>query len=261
MPISPFWRAVGEVAGLLLAVSLLNVLSGMILGVFAIGVFAPILGALQGAIAVAGALTYMSWRWGWQADTIGLTGARNLRWLPAGLGLGLGALVLTWALSIPFGYGLIPAVNPTTTGLVAALPFLVSVLAVEVVYRGGATARLQADLAPKEALWTALVLPLVAYWLGGFLAVQTGIQAGQPWTLFFTAALTLLYLRTGSLWLNLGLHGVVVLVPVLLGLRLAPQAALLLWAVVVAILLYLEWKRIERMPRRLGPTRHRAARR
>lgn len=258
MPTSPFWRAVVEVALLLLAVSLLTMISGMVLGAFAIPLL--ILGALQGVVAVVGALTYLSWRWGWRADTIGLTGARHLRWLPAGLGLGLVALALTYGLGIPFGYSKMPTFTVTTGGLVAVIPVLISVLAVELIFRGGATARLQADLAPKEALWTALAVPLVATWLSGFFTVQTGIQAGQPWTLFFTAALTLLYIRTGSLWLNLGLHAVVRALPALIGLVLAPQAALLLWVAVVAILLFLQWKRIDRMPRRLAPQRFRATR-
>lgn len=261
MQMSPYWRTVWEVALLLLGVSLLTMLTGTLLSLLAFGPLVLILPLLQSLVPAVGALVYLNWRWGWQADTIGLTGGRHLRWLPAGLGLGLLALVLTHGLGLLFGGTVLPAIDPQFQVWLAVGPELLSVLSVELLFRGGATARLQADLAPKEALWTALALPLAAAWLGGrLISVPTGIFGSEPWTLFFTASLTLLYLRTGSLWLNLGLSAVVSALPLALGLLVLPQAALLLWVVVTVILLLLEWRRVDRMPRRFGPQRQRMSR-
>lgn len=261
MQMSPYWRAVWEVALLLLGVSLLTTLTGTLLSFLAFGPLVVILALLQALVPAVGALVYLNWRWGWRADTIGLTGARHLRWLPAGLGLGLLALALTHGLGILLGGPLLPAISSEFQVWLAVGPALISVLSVELLFRGGATARLQADLAPKEALWTALALPLVAAWLGGSLIdIPTGIHGREPWTLFFTASLTLLYLRTGSLWLNLGLSAVVTVLPLAVGLLILPQAALLLWVTVAVILLILQWRRVDRMPRRFGPQRQRMSR-
>lgn len=262
MQMSPYWRAVWEVALFLLGVSLLSTLTGMLFSFLAFGSLIFVLAFVQSLVPAVGALVYLDWRWGWRADTIGLTGWRHLRWLPAGVGLGALALVLTHGLGILFGGSMMPTLHPELQVWLAVGPALVSVVAVELLFRAGATARLQADLAPKEALWTALALPLVAYWLSGSLiSVPSGIHSREPWTLFFTAALTMLYLRTGSLWLNLGLSVVVTVLPLGLGLLILPQAALLLWVTVAAILLLMEWRRVDRMPRRFGPQRQRMGRR
>lgn len=254
MQMSPYWRAVWEVALFLLAISLLSMLSAMIFGLLAFGPLLAIFALLQSLVPLVGALVYLDWRWGWRADTIGLLGGRHLRWLPAGLGLGVLALLLTHALSALVGAPLLPSVAPTLASGLAALPVLLGALTVELLFRGGATARLQADLPPKEAMLTALALPLVASALSGFLfSIPTGI--GAPWTLFFTAAQTLLYLRMGELWLNIGLSVAVVVLPGALGLSLSGDMALLLWLVVAVVLGLLGWKRIDRMPRRVGPRR------
>lgn len=261
MQMSPYWRTVSEVALLLLGVSLLTTLTGTLLSFLAFGPLALIVALLQSLVPAVGALVYLNWRWSWRADTIGLTGARHLRWLPAGLGLGLLALALTHLLGLLFGGPLVPTTELNALAWMAAAPALISVLAVELLFRGGATARLQADLAPKEALWTALALPLVAAWLSGSLIrIPSGISGREPWTLFLTASLTLLYLRTGSLWLNLGLSAVVTVLPLILGLSVQPQAALLLWVTVTVLLLIFAWRRVERAPRRVGPQRHRTNR-
>ncbi|HLO03419.1 MAG TPA: CPBP family glutamic-type intramembrane protease [Symbiobacteriaceae bacterium] len=259
---SPYWRAVWEVALFLLGVSLLTTLTGMLLGFLAFGPLVLVVAVLQSLVPIVGTLVYLDWRWGWRVDTIGLIGGRHLRWLPAGLGLGALALVLTHGLGILLGGPVVPVLDSSAPVWLAVGPALISVLSVELLFRGGATARLQADLAPKEALWTALALPLVASWLSGSLiSVPSGIHTREPWTLFFTAALTLLYLRTGSLWLNLGLSAVVMVLPLALGLFILPQAALLLWVTVAVILLIMAWRRVDRMPRRVGPQRQRMGRR
>lgn len=256
MQVSPYWRSVWEVALLLLGVSLLSIVTGTLLSFLAFGPIVPVVAVVQALVPIVGALVYLDWRWGWRADTVGLTGGRHLRWLPAGLGLGALALLLTHGLSIPFGGPLMPVLSLNAEVWWAVLPAVISVFAVEVLFRGGATARLQAELAPKEALWTALALPLVAYWLSGsFVSVPTGIHAAEPWTLFFTAALTLLYIRTGALWLNLGLSLVVNVLPMALGWSMQPQAALLLWAVVAIGLTIMAWNRLGQMPRRFGSQR------
>lgn len=258
---SPYWRAVWEVALLLLGVSLLSMIVGTLLGFLAFGPLLPVVAVLQSFVPVVGALVYLNWRWGWQVDTIGLTGGRHVRWLPAGLGLGVVALLLTHGLGILFGGPLLPTIVLNGQAWLAVLPTFLSVLSAEVIFRGAATARLQAELAPKEALWTALALPLVAYWLSGSLInLPTGINGAEPWTLFLTATLTLLYVRTGALWLNLGLSLVVNLLPKALGWSVQPQAALLLWVVVAVVLGIMAWNRVGRMPRRVGPQRPRMGR-
>jgi hypothetical protein len=252
---SPYWRAVWAVAQFLLALSLLLYVTGLIFSLLAFKSVLLVSMLLQPLVALVGALVYLDWQWGWRADTVGLTGGRHMRWLPAGLGAGLLALLTTHGLGILFGGAPVPVLQFDPLNLMGAMPGLINILAAELIFRGAATAQLQAELAPKEALWTALALPLVTDWLGS--GLPTGIHGGQPWTLFLMVALTLLYVRTGALWLNLGLSAVVVLVPQVIGLSVVPQAALLLWATVALILLLMAWQRADRAPRRVGPQRRR----
>jgi membrane protease YdiL (CAAX protease family) len=251
--LNPFWRSVWEVFLFLAGISLLGSIVTILVGWMPLGTNLHLI--LEGAVVpIAGAMTYLNWRWGWRADTIGLRAKRVPLWLGAGLGLGVISLAAIYLLGALFGDPLPKLNRMDERALISGFAWALVAVAVEIIFRGGVIPRFQADLGAKEAFWAALLAPAVWTYLSGgiFGGIPTGIVPGAFWTPFFSAVLTLLYLRTGSLWLTIGLHVTMGALPVLLG-AVLPQTALLYWMAAAIILALLEWSRLKRLPRRMNP--------
>jgi membrane protease YdiL (CAAX protease family) len=247
--LNPFWRSVWEVFLFLVGISLLGSIVTILIGWIPLGINLHLI--LEGAVVpIAGAMAYLNWRWGWQADTIGLRAKPGPLWFGVGVGIGVISLAAIYLLGALFGAPL-PKVNrPDEVALLSGFASALLAVAAEIIFRGGVTPRFQADLGAKEAFWAALVAPVVSTYLSS--GIPTGIVPGALWTLFFSAVLTLLFLRTGSLWLTIGLHATMGAMPVVLR-DVLPQAALLYWGAVAILLALLEWSRLKRFPRRINP--------
>jgi membrane protease YdiL (CAAX protease family) len=151
-----------------------------------------------------------------------------------------------------------PLLLPSFTGVVVVtlVMTLVTAFATEMIFRGAAISRYQADLTRREVLLAATLTPF------GWLMVQrllsvNGPPSGMnsPTEMAMSVFLALLFLRTDSVWLSAGLRAGALVLAVVLPAAAAGPGGPVLWGSAAAILLALEWFRQERMPRRVQSNR------
>lgn len=206
------------------------------------------------AVPVAGALTFINWRWNWRPAHIGLTRRPvDLALLALGLLCGAVAALVAHLLSgllagqaLPVGQ--VGAVELASLIRLALLPF-----AVELVFRGAVIARYQADLSGREILVAAAITPLA------WVVIQQFFGFEGPPNMVHTVTdgalslfLTLLFVRTSSVWLSAGLRAGLLVAAALASLQIE-RGGLVLWGVGAAILVTMDWYRQERMPKRMPP--------
>lgn len=255
MPMSRFWRAFWTVAGFLFLIGWLQQIMDTVLTLFGLvdWVAAPVAGWIRlvawGVVPIWGAITFFDWRWGWKPDNAGFrTTPAAAFWLVPGLLAGVAAVVIASLLTGGLNASLpMPFLSPLT--LLKALLVAVAVFASEVVYRGGVISRFQQDLSGWQMLAVSLAMPLV--W--SFVQSVIGFVYFLPTAGVFgwgTAALSiflsLLFLRTDSVWLSAGIRIPVALFGVefalLTGSRplMTEEALLVVFGIPAAVLLLLE---------------------
>lgn len=270
------WGSIGAVAAYLFGVALLQYILMIVAGFFGV-ISTALAGLLTQAVSVAapivGTLLYVDWRWGWRAEHIGLV--RTTRALVLAVG-GLAIGLVAGALSLVVGALLSgTAINLSLASLdlsaaIALLWVLLLSFVVELIFRGAATSRFQADLSPREVLGAALLTPmawqvlqkLLGYplpWTG--FGPAAGFGAGYSvgsglWPYAMSVVLTLLFLRTDSVWFTAGIRfgttAFLLLVPGGLGVN---NGGLVVWGVAAAVLLALVWFNQQQLPRRGAPGR------
>lgn len=266
MQLNRFWSAVWSAVLFMISVGMVNAMFHRLTGLVALASTgaAAVLGvAVLTVVPVVAAFLWMDWRWNWKPEHIGLPRqAVGGLWVLAGLAIGVAAAYLMYAVSaLLTGGSLVPVVSaPTLEKVVDAIVALLPIVGIEVIFRGAAISRLQADLAPREALLAGPLLPflwlLVTAFIGRILflgALETGINPAQPWTFFFVIFLGLLYLRSNSVWLSIGLHMGLMGALTLLNLPVSASGGLLVWVVAALALLAMEWFKLQRMPKRVQP--------
>ncbi len=270
------WGSIGAVASYLFGLALLQYILMTVAGFFGV-VSTALAGLLVQAVSVAaplvGTLLYIDWRWGWRADHIGL--ARTVRALilaVGGLALGLvaGALSLVVGALLSGTAFTLSMASPDPYTAIALLWVLLLSLVVELIFRGAATSRYQADLPHREALLAALLTPIawqILQQLMGYPLPWTGFgpAAGFPadytvgsglWPYAMSFVLSLLFLRTDSVWFTAGIRfgttAFLLLVPGGFG---ADKGSLAVWGVAAVALLALAWFNQQQLPRRGAPSR------
>lgn len=254
MPMNRFWSAIWTVAGFLFLIGLFQMIADTILTGFGLlpGIWQVLLILIsQAVVPIFSSLTFIDWRWGWKADNAGLrrTGAA-LFWSLPGLLVGLLAAGVALLISGGLTGGISLALSGN--GLLMAALGVVGAFTTELIFRGIVVSRFQGDLSGRDLLIAAVATPIawtVIQRIFGF-GLGTGI-AGLG-TAVLSACLTLLFLRTDSVWLSAGIRAGLVLLPLLLNRALTENALLLVFAVPTAILLWLEIDK-QRTIRRPGP--------
>lgn len=229
MPLSRFWSSFWTVAGFLFLLGLLQILVDQVLTLFGLvgGRVASFLLLLSGVVVPAwGALTYADWRWGWKPDNAGLrTGTRDILWLAPGLAAGALAGVLAHLLTGFLEGGAVrPALDLTPSVVALAAIGAAGAFTTELVFRGVVASRFQHDLSGRDVLILATAMPLVwelvqvAFRGVFFISPQPDPAIAGLGTLALSVFLTLLFLRTDSVWLTAGIRaglGAVIPLPVL----------------------------------------------
>ncbi|HYF93552.1 MAG TPA: hypothetical protein VD969_15165 [Symbiobacteriaceae bacterium] len=259
MPVNRFWSSVGSVLGYLAGVGLLQYLLmriGTLFGLLPDAVEYPIALAISIIVPVVGTLYYIDWRWSWKGEHIGLSrnaAAAGGKWL-LGFAAGAAGALVAHAVSGVIAAGTLvfsmPGVSLVANPIVLALE-LISLFVAELVFRGASISRLQADLTPREVLIAAPLVPLGWYLITsifrfGFLPMGINFQYDFAATLF----VTLLFLRTDSVWLSAGLRMGFYAAVSLLTLSVSGLGGGLVWGLGALILLYAEWSKQQHMPRR-----------
>jgi hypothetical protein len=209
------------------------------------------------AAPIVGTMYYIDWRWSWKGEHIGLSrnpGASALTWL-LGLAGGAVAAFLAHIVSELLKTGTFTFVAPAFDASVnpmllaeALLPLFV----VELVYRGAAISRLQADLSPREVLIGAPLLPVLGFLISALFErgeLPLGIATRSD--LAATVFLALLFLRTDSVWLSAGLRMGFMAAISLLSLPVTDQGGLVVWGVGALVLLAMELAKLQRMPKKV----------
>lgn len=258
MQLSRFWASVWSVVVYLFGVGLLQYLLGMLVTLFGLVSGGPAMLlrlAVAAVVPIAGTLVFLDWRWSWKAEHIGMgRDSRSIGWLLAGLAGGGLAAYLTHVASavldkVPLG---MPALQPFDP--VRVLFTLVTLFGAEMVFRGAAISRYQADLTPREVLLAAPLTPLAWLLLESFFHLggpPTGMSTLAEFPMI--AALVFLYLRTDSVWLSAGLRMGVYAGLTVTSLSVSPSGQMLVWGIIALVLLALEWNKQQRMPRRVQP--------
>ncbi|HLN64004.1 MAG TPA: CPBP family glutamic-type intramembrane protease [Symbiobacteriaceae bacterium] len=255
MGLNRFWGSVWGVVSYLFGVGLLQYVIVALVQLFGLAsgpAVAVLVEVARAVVPIAGTLLYIDWRWNWKAAHIGLV-PQPAAMARLGLGLVAGGLMaaVSAAVSTVWLGGAL-----TMPAFLAVNPFrlvvtLVTLFGAEVVYRGAAIARFQKDLTLREALYAALLTPLLALLAQAFVGgPSAGIEVFGD--LPMAVALSLLYLRTGSVWLTAGVHMAVYAAYELTSLQRVGPGHTLVWLVAAAVLLALEWFRQERMPKRVA---------
>lgn len=263
MYVNRFWSSVGSVAAYLLGIGLLQyvlVIVGTLFGILPSGLVRTLIIALIAIGApVIGTLTYVNWRWAWKADHIGaVRSSAGAVWLVIGLMIGMVAAMVVYLLSALLSDGAIPfAVPPFAAfSLLAFLQTLALAFGIELVFRGAVISRYQADLPHKELLIAALLTPFAWALIAGFFILPGPLTGmGSTWLMAFSVFLTLLFLRTDSVWLSTGLRGGMVGMVVALPLEISETGGLAVWGTAAAILLYQEWRKLQGQPQRVARRR------
>jgi membrane protease YdiL (CAAX protease family) len=261
--VNRFWSSVGGVALYLLGIGLLQyllVIVGTLFGLLPGGlVRTTIIELIAIGAPVIGTLTYINWKWAWKAEHIGaVRSSAGAVWLVIGLMIGMVAAVVAYLLSALFSGGAIPfAVPPFAAfGFIAFFRTLALAFGIELVFRGAVISRYQADLPYKELLIAALLTPFAWALIAGFFILPgplTGI--GNLWLVALSLFLTLLFLRTDSVWLSAGLRAGMVGMVAALPLQISDTGGLAVWGTAAAILLFQEWRKLQGQPQRVAPRR------
>jgi hypothetical protein len=259
MVLNRFWSSVGSVAAFLFGVGLLQYVVVTLVTVFGVitGSAAQLLAAVGAAVVpIVGTLQYMDWRWNWKPGRIGVSPkASSVLWLGLGAIAGAAVALASGAITAlagdaPLALPTFKLVNPVALVLPAVMLF-----AAEMVFRAAVISRYQADLTPREVLLAAPLTPVAWVMLNALFPLggpPTGMLFGVA-DLPMLVALSLLYLRTDSVWLSAGLRIGVFLVyaaTVTAGPGIGHTA---LWTVAAVVLFALEWFKQERAPRRMAP--------
>lgn len=282
---SRFWSAFWRVAGFLFLIGWLQRLAEIVLTLFtALDLFAPQVSRwihlLSWAVVpIMSSLTFVDWRWGWKPDNAGLrTTFPAVFWLFPGLLAGALAAGLAHLVNGALGGGGLSLTPPSlsVSTLVVAVVGLVVIFGSELIYRGIVISRLQSDLSGRDLLLLAVGMPLV--WvvaqqvIGRIILINpipptgiTGLGAAA-----LSVFLSLLFLRTDSVWLGAGVRAGAWLTSLLAGFRigdvlgldprylgtrvLGDQTGLLLvFGIPAAILLFLEISKLGQIRRPGGP--------
>lgn len=260
MPVNRFWSSIWSVAGYLFGIGMLQYILMQVATLFGLlpsAAQVPVVMVVVLAAPVIGTMYYIDWRWSWKGEHIGLSRDPAVaagRWL---LGLGSGAVValLAHAVSEVLTAGALTVGAPTF-----ALPDdpiilvygLLSLFVAELVFRGAAISRLQADLSPREVLIAAPLITLLWYLMNAVFRtgeLPTGILT--PSDMAVTVFVALLFLRTDSVWLSAGLRMGFTAAGAFLSLKLSDQGEVLVWGAGALILLAMELSKLQRMPKRV----------
>lgn len=260
MPVNRFWSSIWSVAGYLFGIGLLQYILVQVATLFGLmpAIAAEPVALVVGLAApVVGTMYYIDWRWSWKGEHIGLSrdpataAGKWLLGLAGGVAVALLAHVVSGLLTTGAFTVSTPAFAAGVNPLVLAgvlLPYFV----VELVFRGAAISRLQADLSPREVLIAAPLIPLLWFLINALFRSGTlpmGIESNAD--LAATLFVALLFLRTDSVWLSAGLRMGFVAAIALLSLRVTDQGGLVVWGVGALVLLALELSKLQRMPKRV----------
>lgn len=274
---SRFWSSFWTVSGFLLLIGWLLSLAESVFTLFSLLDFVLPQVAwwihliCWGVVPLLGSLKFIDWRWGWKPDNAGLrqTPAAAF-WLLPGLAAGVVAVVLSSLIggqSLPTGW-----LELSLRGWLIALLWALVVFSSEVVFRGVVISRFQQDLAGRDRLIMALAMPLIWTFAQAILRGAIYVNPNPPTgvislgTAAMSVFLSLLFLRTDSVWLTAGIR-----IPVaLLGAEFAPiidqanwisdQGLLIVFGLPAVILLVLEIMKLNNVRRpgggqRRGPQR------
>jgi membrane protease YdiL (CAAX protease family) len=257
-----YWGSISRVGAYLFGIGLLELILFNILAIA--GLVIPtatiwLMALVSIIVPVIATRAYLDWKWHWKPEHIGF-GWRptSLLWLGVGLMAGVvvvGLSVLAEALLVTHAIAL-PSLSLNGTPVITVIFSVLSVFAIEMVWRGVVLARFQADFDPQEALIAACVAPFAWAMISSLLGYgfpDTGINLAAPYTMPMSIALTLLVLRTDSVWLAIGLRAAMMgLLPLI---NPSPTATLIVWAIVAGILLLLAWRNQQQNPKKMQPRR------
>lgn len=268
MPVNRFWSSVGSALGYLAGVGLLQYILVQVttaFGLLAQPYRTPVALVVSTIVPVVGTMLYIDWRWSWKGEHIGLSrnaGTAAGKWL-LGFVAGAAGAFVAHVLSESITARAFTLTMPELS--LAASPFLLTIsllqlFVAELVFRGASISRLQADLSPQEVLIGAPLIPIAWYIITaifrfGFLPM--GLEAS--WDIAATLFVTLLFLRTDSVWLTAGLRMGFAGAVSLLALRVTGQGGSIVWGIGALILLAQEWSKLQRAPKRM-PQRGRTTR-
>lgn len=260
MQLNRFWASVFSVVAYLFGVGLLLYIAESVVSLFGLLSGNILVDIVRALVPLAGTLLYLDWRWGWTPEHIGLSrSAQSMVWAVGGLVVGAVAAVLTVLIGGVFGDG--PPIGTPSLSLstVSLLVWgLFGAFSVELIFRGTVISRYRADLTQREVLLAAVLTPF------GWQLIQSIFRLGilpsgltTAWTVPLSVALTLIFLRTESVWFSTGIRfGTVGTLTVLgAGGAALDTGGLLVWGAVAAVLFALDWRRQQGAPRRMQPRR------
>lgn len=256
MQVNRFWGSVGSVAAYLFGVGLLQHVIAIVITLFGLVPVGPariLVELAAGIVPLVGTLTYIDWRWGWEAEHIGMPfRVSAVTWLFPGLLLGALASLVAYIGSGGLRLGL-PSIPPLTPELLlGAVVLLLGAFSTEVVFRGAVISRYRADLTRTEALGAAVLTPFIWLLLSSFVGIMapaTGLSTTPLAAM--SVFLSLLFFRTDSVWLSVGLRGGALLLVMLLGDQITPNGQLLVWGTAAVVMIVWEMLRQQRMPKRV----------
>ena len=260
MYLNRFWASVFGVAGYLFGIGLLMYIANIIGTFFGLleknALVTLILDLVLPVLAIAATRTYLDWKWGWKPANVGMAlGSTSLVWTVIGLGAGALAAGLAHLLSAALtggGYAVAFA-GLGWPGLIALVRLLLVAFMVEMGFRGVAVSRYQTELPYKEMLLAAVLTPFAWGIVSRFFGFDFPAGIDSMWAAAMSVFLTLLFLRTDSVWLTFGLRAGMLLAIALLGLQVTQTAGLLVWGTGAVILAFLEWQKLQGRPRRPSP--------
>lgn len=260
MSVNRFWGSVGSVAACLFAIGLLQVILLQLLSLLSfLSVLRPLILTIVALVPIVGAVFYLDWRWGWNLEHIGLPWDKSAV-LPGLVGLGGGAaaavlahLASTLLAGNSFTLASFLPAPFSLRALGNLIPVLVEAFAVELLFRGVVISRYMADMEDQEAVLAGTLTPFVWAILAGALMLgmpSAGIDGW--WQGAMSVCLSLLFIRFNSVWLTSGLRIGMLLMMELSSIQVTQQGGFLVWGIVAAALVVLEWNRLKHTPRPVG---------
>jgi membrane protease YdiL (CAAX protease family) len=263
MPVNRFWASIGSAASFLFAIGLLHYILLSIVTLFgllpaSIGMQIELIAAVL--VPVVGSLVFVKWRWNWSPEHVGLSRNQvSAVWLFLGAVVGLVAGFLAVLLTRWMGgQGLFLGIGSIGVSWVSLLFLLLSGFVVELVYRGVLVSRFQADLNHRELLLAAILAPFAWTLIQQFFRFdQPPTQIVNAWSAAMSVALALIFIRYDSVWLTAGLRFGMFGAISLLGTTRdrVESGGLLVWGTIAAVLLVLEWRKLQGTPQRVQPSR------
>lgn len=261
MPVNRFWSSVWSVVAYLFGIAILQYIVMQLVTLFTLIPLNTVTNALVYVVTpIAGTLVYVNWRWGWHPENLGLN------WRPASfatafLGIGIGAVAayLMQLVSSLLKGQLVLGVGMASLEPLNLILALLAAFTVELTFRGAVISRYLTDpLTRMEVLLASVLTPFAWNLIGGLLGfarfLDAGLSPDQRWLGVLSVFLALLFLRTESLWLSIGIRAGLVLTLGVLDLQVSDQGAVVLWLVAIVVLLILEWMQWQQEPHRVqGP--------